>query len=65
MGDVRACIFFFRSNLQPIEQQTYKNLSAKKMKKTYKIICIYRKNDIPLSSDSGKKPERLTNLFTY
>ena len=33
MGDVRDCIFFFRSNLQPIEQQTYKSLSTKKMKK--------------------------------
>lgn len=54
MGDVRACIFFFRSNLQPIEQQTYKNLSAKKMKKTYKIICIYRKSGIYLPSNSGK-----------
>ena len=58
-------IFFFRSNLQPIEQQTYKNLSTKKMKKTCINICIYQKSDISLSSSSGKKPEQTTKLFTY
>ena len=58
MGDVRACIFFFRSNLQPIEQQTYKNKPTKKMKKTCKNICIYQKSGIYLPSSSGKKPER-------
>lgn len=26
----------------------------KKMKKTYKNICIYQESDIPLPSDSGK-----------
>lgn len=56
---------FFAQCLQPFEIQIHKNLSAKKMKKTYKIICIYRGNDISLSSSSGKKPERLTKLFTY
>ena len=35
------------------------------MKKTYKFICIYQKSGVPLPSDSGKKPERLTKLFTY
>lgn len=34
------------------------------MKKTYKIICIYQESDIPLLSDSGKKPERLV-LFIH
>ena len=56
---------FFAQCLQPFEIQIHKNLSTKKMKKTYKKICIYQKSDIPLSSSSGKKPERLTKLFTY
>lgn len=34
------------------------------MKKTYKIICIYRKSGIYLPSDSGIKPERLV-LFIH
>ena len=55
---------FFVQCLQPLEIQTYKNISAKKMKKTYKIICIYQKSDVPLSSSSGKKPERTTNIYS-
>ena len=34
------------------------------MEKTYKIICIYRKSDISLPSNSGIKPERLI-LFIH
>ena len=56
---------FFAQCLQPFEIQTHKNLSAKKMKKIYSKICIYQKDGIYLSSNSGKKPERLTKLFTY
>lgn len=56
---------FFAQCLQPFEIQIHKNLSAKKMKKTYKIICIYQKSGVPLPSSSGEKPERLTKLFTY
>ena len=55
---------FFAQCLQSFEIQIHKNLSAKKMKKTCKIICIYRKNDISLSSNSGVKPERLI-LFIH
>ena len=36
---------FFAQCLQPIEQQTYKNLSAKKDKKTYRNICKYENNN--------------------
>lgn len=62
---------FFAQGLQPTEIQIHKNLYAKKMKKTYKIICIYQKSGLPLSSNSGKKPERLVlfihllNFFYY
>ena len=56
---------FFAQSLQPFETQIHKNLSAKKMKKTYKIICIYQKDGIYLPSNSGKKPEQTTNLFNY
>ena len=55
---------FFAQSLQTFEIQIHKNLSAKKMKKTCKIICIYQKSDVPLPSDSGKKPERLV-LFIH
>ena len=55
---------FFAQCLQSFEIQIHKNLSAKKMKKTYKIICIYQKSDISLSSNSGIKPERLI-LFIH
>ena len=55
---------FFAQCLQPFEIQTHKNLSAKKMKKTYKIICIYQKSGISLPSNSGRKPERLI-LFIH
>ena len=55
---------FFAQCLQPNEIQIHKNLSAKKMKKTYKIICIYQKDGIYLPSNSGKKPERLV-LFIH
>ena len=55
---------FFAQCLQSFEIQIHKNLSAKKMKKTCKIICIYRKSDISLSSNSGRKPERLI-LFIH
>lgn len=34
------------------------------MKKTYKIICIYLKSGVPLSSSSGIKPEQLV-LFIH
>lgn len=34
------------------------------MKKTYRNICIYQKSDVPLSSSSGIKPERLI-LFIH
>lgn len=40
--------------MQPTEIQIHKNLSTKKMKKTYKIICICYIFDLPLSSSSGK-----------
>ena len=55
---------FFAQCLQPFEIQIHKNLSAKKMKKTCKIICIYRKSGISLPSNSGRKPERLI-LFIH
>ena len=55
---------FFAQCLQPFEIQIHKNLSAKKMKKTYKKICIYRKSVIPLLSNSGRKPERTTNIYS-
>ena len=55
---------FFAQCLQHFEIQTHKNLYAKKDKKTCKIICIYRKSDISLSSNSGIKPERLI-LFIH
>ena len=45
---------FFAQCLQPFELQIHKNLYAKKMKKTYKNICIYQKGGVPLSSSSGK-----------
>ena len=62
---MRIVVFsFFAQSLKPFEIQTYKNISAKKMKKTCKIICIYQKSDIPLSSSSGKKPERTTNIYS-
>ena len=54
---------FFALCLQPFVTQTHKNLSAKKMKKTYKIICIYQKSVIPLPSNSGIKPEQTTNIY--
>lgn len=56
---------FFAQSLQTFEIQIHKILSAKKMKKTCKNICIYQKGGIYLPSNSGKKPERTTNLFTY
>nr|DAH72544.1 MAG TPA: hypothetical protein [Caudoviricetes sp.] len=46
---------FFAQCLQPFEIQIHKNLSAKKIKKTYKIICIYQKKGIHLPSSSGKE----------
>ena len=55
---------FFAQCLQPFEIQTHKNLSAKKIKKTYIKICIYQKSGISLSSSSGEKPERLV-LFIH
>ena len=55
---------FFVQCLQTFEIQTHKNLSAKKMKKTYKNICIYQKDGIYLPSNSGIKPERLV-LFIH
>ena len=55
---------FFAQCLQPFEIQVHKNLSAKKMKKTCKIICIYQKGGISLPSNSGRKPERLI-LFIH
>ena len=55
---------FFAQCLQPLEIQTHKNLSTKKIKKNYKNICIYRKSGISLSSSSGIKPERLI-LFIH
>ena len=45
---------FFAQCLQPFEIQIHKNLSAKKMKKTCRNICICQIFDIPLSSSSGK-----------
>ena len=50
--------------MQPFEIQIYKNLYAKKIKKTCKIICIYQKSGISLPSNSGIKPERLI-LFIH
>ena len=55
---------FFAQCLQNFEIQVHKNLSAKKMKKTFRIICIYQKSVIPLLSNSGKKPERFI-LFIH
>ena len=55
---------FFAQCLQPFEIQIHKNLSAKKIKKTCLIICIYQKSDISLSSNSGRKPGRLI-LFIH
>ena len=55
---------FFAQCLQHFEIQLHKNLSAKKIKKTCKIICIYRKSDISLPSNSGIKPEILI-LFIH
>ena len=46
---------FFAQSLQPIELQTYKNLSAKKIKKISTNICIYQKDGLYLPSDSGEK----------
>ena len=60
----RVVFSFFAQSLQPFEIQTHKNLSAKKMKKTYKNICIYQKDGIYLPSNSGKKPERTTNIYS-
>ena len=54
---------FFAQCLQTFEIQLHKNLSARKMKKTYRNICICQIFDIPLSSGSGKKPERTTNFI--
>ena len=54
---------FFAQCLQTFEIQIHKNLSAKKIKKTYRNICICQIFDIPLSSGSGKKPERTTNFI--
>ena len=54
---------FFAQSLQTFEIQTHKILSAKKMKKTYIIICIYQKSGIYLPSNSGKKPERTTIIY--
>lgn len=54
---------FFVQCLQSFEIQIHKNLSAKKMKKTFRIICIYQKSVIPLLSNSGRKPERTTNFI--
>ena len=63
---MRIVLFsFFAQCLQPLEKQIPKNLSAKKMKKTFRNICIYQKDGIYLPSNSGKKPEQLTKLFTY
>ena len=56
---------FFAQCLQHFEIQIHKNLYTKKMKKTFRNICIYQKSGVPLSSSSGKKLERLTKLFTY
>ena len=55
---------FFAQGLQPLEIQIRKNLSAKKIKKTCKIICIYQKSSISLPSNSEIKPERLI-LFIH
>ena len=55
---------FFAQCLQPFEIQIYKNLYAKKDEKTCKIICIYQKSVIPLLSNSGRKPERTTNIYS-
>ena len=55
---------FFAQSLQPFEIQIHKNVSAKKMKKTCRNICIYRKGDVPLSSSSGIKPEQTTNIYS-
>ena len=54
---------FFAQCLQPFEIQIHKNLSAKKIKKTYRNICICQIFDIPLPSSSGKKPEQTTNFI--
>lgn len=45
---------FFAQCLQPFEIQIHKNSYTKKIKKTCKIICIYQKSVLPLSSSSGK-----------
>ena len=55
---------FFAQCLQTFEIQTHKNLSAKKIKKTYKNICIYQKDGLYLLSSSGKKPEQTTNIYS-
>ena len=55
---------FFAQCLQPLERQIHKNLYAKKIKKTCRNICICKIFDIPLSSGSGKKPERTTNIYS-
>ena len=55
---------FFVQCLQPFEIQIHKNLSAKKMKKTYRNICICQIFGIPLPSSSGIKPERTTNIYS-
>ena len=60
----RVVFSFFAQCLQTFEIQIHKNLSAKKMKKTYKNICIYRKSGVPLSSSSGIKPERTTKYYS-
>lgn len=50
--------------MQSFEIQIHKNLATKKIKKTCRNICIYQIFDVPLSSSSGKKPERLI-LFIH
>ena len=55
---------FFALCLQPFEIQIHKNLSAKKMKKTFRNICIYQKDGIYLPSNSGQKPERTINIYS-
>ena len=62
---MRIVVFsFFAQCLQPLEIQIHKILSAKKMKKTFRNICIYQKSGVPLPSSSGKKPERTTKFYS-
>lgn len=52
---MRVVVFsFFAQCLQALEIQIHKNLYAKNMKKTYKIICICQKDGLYLPSSSGK-----------